>query len=49
VPATTDRGSVYDQVAYWLTVVGIYFLPGVLSFYSGKSKLFDDKGHVRRR
>jgi hypothetical protein len=44
---TTDRRSVFAQVAYWLTVVGIYFLRPLLLLR--KSKLFDDKGHVRRR
>lgn len=30
-----------DDVAYWLTIVSVYFLVGVLFFYSGKEKLFD--------
>jgi hypothetical protein len=38
------RGTFYDQAAYWLTVVAVYFLVGVLFFYSGKSKLFDQDG-----
>ena len=46
-PAATQRpASVFDQAAYWLTVVGVYFLVGVLFFYSGKSKLFDQDGHA---
>jgi uncharacterized membrane protein YphA (DoxX/SURF4 family) len=39
-----DHGP--NRAAYWLTVVGVYFLVGVLFFYSGKSKLFDDDGHA---
>jgi hypothetical protein len=46
-PATTsDRGSALDQAPYWLTIIGTYFLVGVLFFYSGKGKLFDDDGHA---
>jgi hypothetical protein len=44
--ATHERASVFDQAAYWLTIVGVYFLVGVLFLYSGKSKLFDDDGHA---
>ncbi len=36
-----ERGTVFDDVAYWLTIVSVYFLVGVLFFYSGKEKLFD--------
>jgi hypothetical protein len=43
---TDDRGTLFDQAAYWLTLVGVYFLVGVLFFYSGKSKLFDDDGNA---
>lgn len=42
--ATPDRareGTIVDDVAYWLTIAGVYFLVGVLFFYSGKEKLFD--------
>ena len=39
-----DRGSGIDRIAYWLTILGGYFLVGVLFFYSGKGKLFDDDG-----
>jgi hypothetical protein len=42
----TDRGAIFDQIAYWLTIIGVYLLVGVLFFYSGKAKLFDDKGHA---
>lgn len=34
-------GTIFDDVAYWLTIVSVYFLVGVLFFYSGKEKLFD--------
>jgi len=34
----------FDDVAYWLTLVAVYFLVGVLFFYSGKGKLFDGHG-----
>jgi hypothetical protein len=43
---TKERGGLFDMAAYWLTVVGVYFLVGVLFFYSGKTKLFDDHGHA---
>jgi hypothetical protein len=42
-----ERGNgELGTAAYWLTVAGIYFLVGVLFFYSGKGKLFDDDGHA---
>jgi uncharacterized membrane protein YphA (DoxX/SURF4 family) len=44
--ATAERASALDRAAYWLTVSGVYFLVGVLFFYSGKGKLFDDNGHA---
>jgi hypothetical protein len=46
-PPDGDRHrGVFDQAAYWLTIVAVYFLVGVLFLYSGKSKLFDDDGHA---
>ncbi|MBJ7328304.1 MAG: hypothetical protein JHC95_00315 [Solirubrobacteraceae bacterium] len=33
--------TLFDDVAYWLTLLSVYFLVGVLFFYSGKEKLFD--------
>lgn len=36
-----QRSTVFDDIAYWLTIASIYFLVGVLFFYSGKEKLFD--------
>jgi hypothetical protein len=38
------HGSPFDDIAYWLTLVAVYFLVGVLFFYSGKAKLFDGHG-----
>lgn len=40
-PSGQARSTVFDDVAYWLTIVSVYFLVGVLFFYSGKEKLFD--------
>jgi hypothetical protein len=37
---------VVNRAAYWPAIGGIYFLVGVLFFYSGKGKLFDDNGHA---
>jgi hypothetical protein len=44
--SSEERGTIFDQAAYWLTIAGVYLLVGVLFFYSGKSKLFDDDGHA---
>lgn len=38
----TERATIIDDVAYWLTIASVYFLVGVLFFYSGKEKLFDE-------
>jgi hypothetical protein len=40
------RSTLFDDVAYWLTIVSVYFLVGVLFFYSGKEKLFDGDGEA---
>src|SRR5262245_8788451 len=40
-PVAHSRSTVFDDVAYWLTIASVYFLVGVLFFYSGKEKLFD--------
>ena len=37
----SDRSTLFDDVAYWLTIASVYFLVGVLFFYSGKGKLID--------
>jgi uncharacterized membrane protein YphA (DoxX/SURF4 family) len=36
-----QRPTILDHVGYWLTLIAVYFLVGVLFFYSGKEKLFD--------
>jgi hypothetical protein len=43
--AVIGQGSIYDGVAYWVTLIGVYVMVGGLMFYSGKEKLFDDDGH----
>jgi hypothetical protein len=40
-PAGRRPAALFDDVAYWLTIASVYFLVGVLFFYSGKGKLFD--------
>jgi hypothetical protein len=44
--AAETRGTIFDDVAYWLTMASVYFLVGVLFFYSGKEKLFDNDANV---
>jgi hypothetical protein len=44
--AVVGQGSVFDGIAYWLTLAGVYIMVGGLMFYSGKGKLFDDDGHA---
>ena len=39
------RSTLFDDVAYWLTIAAVYFLVGVLFFYSGKEKLFDENAN----
>lgn len=41
-----SRSTIFDDVAYWLTIASVYFLVGVLFFYSGKEKLFDGDGNA---
>src|SRR5689334_24800156 len=43
--APSERTTILDDVAYWLTIASIYFLDGVLFFYSGKEKLFDENAN----
>ena len=43
--AVVGSGSLWDGIAYWAIVVGVYLMVGGLFFYSGKEKLFDDHGH----
>jgi hypothetical protein len=44
--AIIGAGSVWDGIAYWATIAGVYLMVGGLMFYSGKGKLFDDNGHA---
>ena len=44
--AVVGRGSLWDGVAYWAIIAGVYLMVGGLMFYSGKEKLFDDNGHA---
>ena len=39
--AVVGRGSIFDGIAYWLILAGIYLMVGGLMFFSGKDKLFD--------
>ena len=43
--AVVGHGSIFDGIAYWATLAGVYLMVGGLMFYSGKEKLFDDDGH----
>ena len=42
--AIIGQGSIFDGIAYWATLIGVYLMVGGLMFYSGKEKLFDDNG-----
>jgi hypothetical protein len=44
--AIVGQGSIWDGIAYWVTLVGIYVMVGGLMLHSGKSKLFDDDGNA---
>lgn len=44
--AVVGRGTVFDGIAYWVTLAGVYLMVGGLMFYSGKGKLFDDDGNA---
>ena len=44
--AIVGQGSLFDGIAYWLTLAGVYVMVGGLMFYSGKGKLFDDDGNA---
>jgi len=49
-PAPTERSgsrpAIFDNVAYWIAIASIYLLQLPLWYHSGKSKLFDDDGHM---
>jgi hypothetical protein len=40
------QGTIFDGIAYWVTLVGVYVMVGGLMFYSGKDKLFNSDGHA---
>jgi hypothetical protein len=44
--AVVGQGSMFDGIAYWAILVGVYLMVGGLMFYSGKEKLFDDDGNA---
>jgi hypothetical protein len=44
--AIIGAGSIWDGIAYWAIVAGVYLMVGGLMFYSGKGKLFDDDGNA---
>ena len=44
--ALIGQGTIFDGIAYWVTLIGVYVMVGGLMFYSGKEKLFDDDGNA---
>ena len=44
--AVVGAGSIWEGIAYWAILAGVYLMVGGLMFYSGKEKLFDDNGHA---
>jgi len=44
--AIVGQGSIFDGIAYWVILAGVYLMVGGLMFYSGKGKLFDDDGNA---
>ena len=44
--AIVGQGSIFDGIAYWATLAGVYVMVGGLMLYSGKEKLFDDDGNA---
>lgn len=42
--AVIGQGTIFDGIAYWVTLAGVYLMIGGLMFYSGKEKLFTDNG-----
>jgi hypothetical protein len=44
--AIVGQGTIFDGIAYWATLAGIYLMVGGLMFYSGKEKLFDEDGNA---
>jgi hypothetical protein len=44
--ALVGQGTVFDGIAYWVSLAGVYLMVGGLMFYSGKGKLFDNDGNA---
>ena len=44
--AVVGQGTIFDGIAYWAILLGVYLMVGGLMFYSGKEKLFDDDGNA---
>jgi hypothetical protein len=44
--AVVGQGTIFDGIAYWVTLIGVYVMVGGLMFYSGKGKLFGDDGNA---
>jgi hypothetical protein len=44
--AIVGQGTIFDGIAYWATLVGVYLMVGGLMFHSGKEKVFDDNGNA---
>ena len=44
--AVVGQGTIFDGIAYWAILIGVYLMVGGLMFYSGKEKLFDDNGNA---
>jgi len=44
--AVVGQGTIFDGIAYWVTLAGIYLMVGGLMFYSGKEKIFTDNGNA---
>ena len=38
------NAPLWDGIAYWATIIGVYLMVGGLMFYSGKDKLFENDG-----
>ncbi|HET6696534.1 MAG TPA: hypothetical protein VFG85_08510 [Gaiellaceae bacterium] len=44
--AIIGQGTIFDGIAYWTTLIGVYVMVGGLMLYSGKDKLFDSDGNA---
>jgi hypothetical protein len=36
--AIVGQGTIFDGIAYWVTLIGVYVMVGGLMFYSGKGE-----------